>query len=68
MSKLYKPQYDASHALIVGIDHYMTASPLSFAVNDANAVGGVSDCVEIALGVVSGWWNMTRSGDEIKMH
>ncbi|UNC15905.1 caspase family protein [Acidiphilium multivorum] len=38
MSKLYKPQYDASHALIVGIDHYMTASPLSFAVNDANAV------------------------------
>ena len=30
--------------------------------------GGVSDCVEIALGVVSGWWNMTRSGDEIKMH
>ena len=31
-------------------------------------LGGVSDCVEIALGVVSGWWNMTRSGDEIKMH
>jgi len=24
--------------------------------------------VEIALGGVSGSWNMTRSGDEIKMH
>jgi len=31
-------------------------------------VGRVSDDVEIALGGVSGSGNMTRSGDEIKMH
>jgi len=30
--------------------------------------GRVSDDVEIALGGVSGSGNMTRSGDEIKMH
>jgi len=30
--------------------------------------GGVSDCVEIALGGVSGSGTMTVSGDEIKMH
>jgi hypothetical protein len=32
------------------------------------ADGGVSECVEIAFGGVSGLGNMTRSGNEIKMH
>jgi hypothetical protein len=36
--KLYKPQYDASHALVVGINQYACTGPLSFAVNDAKAV------------------------------
>lgn len=37
-SSTYKPQYGASHALVVGIDNYEHTSPLSFAVNDAKAV------------------------------
>jgi uncharacterized caspase-like protein len=30
-----KPEYTASHALIIGIDEYMHASPLGYAVSDA---------------------------------
>jgi uncharacterized caspase-like protein len=33
-----KPKYERSHALIVGINDYKVASPLSYAVNDAQAV------------------------------
>jgi uncharacterized caspase-like protein len=36
--KLYKPEYGASHALVVGINKYTHVNPLSFAVNDAKAV------------------------------
>ena len=34
----YKPQYGASHALVVGINKYANVSPLSFAVNDAGGL------------------------------
>ena len=37
-SEIYAAQYSASHALIVGIDDYQHASPLSYAVNDAKAI------------------------------
>ncbi|MGZ8845581.1 MAG: caspase family protein [Pyrinomonadaceae bacterium] len=33
-----KPHYKASRALIIGIDKYETASPLSYAVSDASAI------------------------------
>jgi hypothetical protein len=36
-----KPGYDRSHAIVVGIDHYASASPLGYAVSDAKAVAGV---------------------------
>ncbi|WP_341923649.1 caspase family protein [Stenotrophomonas geniculata] len=35
---LLKPRYGQSHALIVGINRYLNAGPLGYAVNDANAV------------------------------
>ena len=35
---IYKPEYGSSYALVVGIDKYSHANPLSFAVNDASAV------------------------------
>ncbi len=35
---LLKPRYGQSHALIIGINHYLNAGPLGYAVNDANAV------------------------------
>jgi hypothetical protein len=34
----YESMYRDSHALIVGIDRYQRASPLSFAVNDARGI------------------------------
>ena len=34
----YKPKYDTSRALIIGINEYEKASPLSYAVNDAEAI------------------------------
>jgi hypothetical protein len=38
---LLKPHYETSRALIVGIDNYKNASPLSYAVNDASEVRDV---------------------------
>ncbi|MGB9988213.1 caspase family protein [Massilia sp. SM-13] len=35
---LYKTRYEKSRALVIGINRYKNASPLSFAVNDAEAV------------------------------
>ena len=36
---LFKTHYGASRALVIGIDRYLTASPLSYAVSDAVAIG-----------------------------
>ena len=36
-----KPRYKASWALVVGIDNYENASPLSYAVNDAGTLRDV---------------------------
>lgn len=36
-----KPQYKESRALIIGINEYKNASPLSYAVNDAGAIQDV---------------------------
>jgi hypothetical protein len=33
-----KPEYSGSHALIIGIDEFQYASPLEYAVSDANSV------------------------------
>lgn len=33
-----KPFYETSHALVIGINHYKTCSPLEYAVNDAEEV------------------------------
>src|SRR3972149_2022924 len=33
-----KPEYSSSHALIIGINSYMSAPPLLYAVNDARGV------------------------------
>lgn len=38
---LYIPQYSASHALIVGINDYQHASPLSYAINDAKGTSQI---------------------------
>lgn len=38
---LLKPHYENSRALIVGIDNYKNASPLSYAVSDASEVRDV---------------------------
>ena len=38
MSAFFLPKYIDSHALVVGIDRYKRASPLAFAVADANSV------------------------------
>lgn len=38
---MYKPQYEASWALIIGIDQYNHAARLAHAVRDADAVGDV---------------------------
>jgi uncharacterized caspase-like protein len=38
-SRFYlKPKYDTSRALIIGIDKYKSAAPLSYAVSDAEAI------------------------------
>lgn len=34
----YSPQYSSSHALIIGINDYQSASPLAYAMNDAEAI------------------------------
>jgi hypothetical protein len=36
--EIYTPKYNVSHALVVGINKYQHASPLGYAVNDAQAV------------------------------
>jgi hypothetical protein len=35
---VYKPQYNTSWALIIGINNYQYINPLSYACNDANAI------------------------------
>ena len=35
---LFKTHYGASRALVIGIDEYTNASPLSYAVSDAGAI------------------------------
>ena len=37
----YTPSYENSFALVVGINNYLNASPLSYAVNDAEAVAAL---------------------------
>lgn len=37
----YAPKYENSYALVVGINNYLTASPLEYAVNDAEAVASL---------------------------
>ncbi len=37
----YRPEYDSSHALVVGINTYAHVSPLSCAVNDATGVANI---------------------------
>ena len=38
METKFAPRYDASYALIIGVNVYETASPLDYAVNDAVAI------------------------------
>ena len=38
MAEIFKPGYNESHALIIGIDDYETAPKLSYAVSDAEAI------------------------------
>jgi hypothetical protein len=38
---LYEPAYSGSHALIIGINRYQSASPLSYAVNDAEGIADI---------------------------
>lgn len=45
--EIYAPYYSTSHALLVGIDNYQLASPLSFAGADAQAV---ADCLTDRFG------------------
>jgi hypothetical protein len=55
--KLYSPHYGASHALVIGINKYARVSPLSFAVNDAEAIaqcvvgqfGFLTDNIDVLL-------------------
>ena len=35
---VYEPRYEASRALVIGINKYQRVSPLKYAVNDAEAV------------------------------
>lgn len=37
----YKPNYESSWAIVVGVDRYQHASPLSYAVSDAKALSSV---------------------------
>lgn len=37
----FRPEYSGSRALVIGINHYHHASPLSYAVNDAEAVAAL---------------------------
>jgi hypothetical protein len=37
----FRPEYSGSRALVIGINHYQHASPLSYAVNDAEAVAAL---------------------------
>ena len=43
----YRPAYAGSRALVIGINSYQHASPLSYAVNDAEAV---ADLLKSSLG------------------
>src|SRR5262245_7646980 len=36
-----RPGYDRSHAIVIGINRYVTAPPLGYAVSDAEAVADV---------------------------
>jgi len=40
-SKIYSPQYSASHALVVGINNYQHASPLGYAIRDSEETSQV---------------------------
>jgi len=40
-SKVLSPLYSASHALVIGINNYQHASPLSYAINDAEAIAEI---------------------------
>ena len=40
-STSYSPSYDNSFALIVGINNYLNAPPLGYAVSDAEAVAEI---------------------------
>jgi hypothetical protein len=35
---LYKPEYDSSYALVVGINKYKKVGPLAYAVNDVTEI------------------------------
>jgi hypothetical protein len=37
-SRVYEPYYTNSWALVIGIDKYINASPLSYAVSDAKSI------------------------------
>ena len=37
----YLPTYTQSHALVIGINDYLEAGPLTYAVNDAEAVSEI---------------------------
>lgn len=37
-STIYTPSYENSYALVIGINNYVNAPPLGYAVNDAEAV------------------------------
>jgi len=37
----YKPKYEESHALVIGINDYAFASPLYSAVSDAQAIANI---------------------------
>ncbi len=73
-----KPEYSSSHALIIGIDQYVHASPLDHAANDARAVADVlhrlflfpDKCVKILFneqatraGILSAYLSYTSTAD-----
>lgn len=55
--KQYSPDYSGSHALLIGINTYQNLAPLSYAVNDVNAVAAVlentlgfeKECIHILI-------------------
>ncbi|WP_177203457.1 caspase family protein [Marinospirillum celere] len=56
---ILQPKYEASRALVVGINQYKNASPLGYAVNDAHEV---SELLVEELGVEKG--NVTYLADQ----